>query len=233
MIEIVPIPGLPEIAPGDDLAALLADRFVFVTGDVVVLAQKIVSKAEGALVPIDPSADPSAERARVVADESVEIVARRGDLVISRTKHGFVCAHAGVDASNVPLGVVAVLPRDPDGSAAALAARLRDLSGARVAVIISDTFGRPWRMGQTNVALGVAGLAPLRDHRGEQDTFGRTLEATVIAVADELAGAAELVMRKSDGVPAAVVRGYLDAGDPGRGADLVRPPEEDLFPHAP
>lgn len=229
MIEILPVQGLPEIVEGDDLSAMLSERIPLADGDVVVIAQKIVSKAEGAMVAVDPTLDETAERARVVAEESVEIIAVRGDLVISRTRHGFVCAHAGVDASNVPLGVVAVLPRDPDGSAARLVEGLLTASGAHVGVIISDTFGRPWRMGQTNVALGVAGLAALRDHRGEKDAFGRTLEATVIAVADELAGAAELVMRKSDGVPAAVIRGYLDLGPSGTGADLIRPIEEDLF----
>lgn len=233
MIEIHPILGLPEIVPGDDLAAMLVERFVFAEGDVVVVAQKIVSKAEGALVPVDDALDPMVERARVVAAESVEILARRGDLVIARTAHGFVCAHAGVDASNVPPGTVAVLPRDPDASATLLARAIGARIGAPIGVIISDTFGRPWRMGQTNVALGVAGLAPLRDHRGGSDTFGRTLEATIIAVADELAGAAELVMRKSDGIPAAVIRGYADLGEAGSGQELIRPLSEDLFPRAP
>lgn len=229
MIEITPVTGLPEITEGDDLGALIAARIEVRDGDVLVVAQKIVSKAEGAMVAVDATRE-AAERARVVADESVEILARRGDLVISRTRHGFVCAHAGVDASNVPPGTLAILPRDPDGSAAALRARVRALTGAAVGIVISDTFGRPWREGQTNVALGVAGIAALRDHRGQTDTFGRRLEATIIAVADEIAGAAELVMGKADGVPVVLVRGYLDPGPPGTGADLIRPPAEDLFP---
>lgn len=229
MIEIIPVTGLPEITEGDDLGALIAARVEVQGGDVVIVAQKIVSKAEGAMVVVDATHE-AAERARVVAEESVEILARRGDLVISRTRHGFVCAHAGVDASNVPLGTLAILPRDPDASAEALRLRLRALTGAAVGVIISDTFGRPWREGQTNVALGVAGIAALRDHRGQEDTFGRRLQATIIAVADELAGAAELVMGKADGVPVALVRGYLDLGPAGTGADLIRPPAGDLFP---
>jgi len=228
-LEVIPVAGLPEIEPGDDIAALIASRGELRHGDVVVVAQKIVSKAEGRVVTVDPTAR-SAERARVVASEAAEIVARRGDLVIARTRHGFVCAHAGVDASNVAPDRLVLLPLDPDASATGIRERIREVAGVDVAVIVSDTFGRPWRVGQTNIAIGVAGMAPIRDHRGEPDTFGTVLEATEIAVADELAGAAELVMRKSEGIPVALVRGYPDLGRPGRGSDLVRPPEEDLFP---
>jgi len=229
MISIIPIEGLAEIAEGDDLPALIAARASLEDGDVVVVAQKIVSKAEGRLVPVDPERR-AEERARVVASETVRVVARRGDLVIVETKHGFVCAHAGVDASNVPPDRLALLPADPDASAAGLRAGLRAAAVADVAVIVADTFGRPWRVGQTNVALGVAGIEALRDHRGQVDTFGTNLEATLIAVADELAGAAELVMGKTDGVPAAVVRGYGGRRGDGTGRDLIRPPGEDLFP---
>ncbi len=229
MISILPVEGLPEIREGDDLAALIAARAHLRDGDVVVLAQKVVSKAEGRLVPVDPDRR-TEERARVAAAETARVVARRGDLVIVETKHGFVCAHAGVDASNVPSDRLALLPADPDASAAGLRAGLRIAAGADVAVIVADTFGRPWRVGQTNVALGVAGIEALRDHRGEKDAFGTDLEATLIAVADQLAGAAELVMGKAEGVPVAVVRGYAGPRGPGTGRDLIRPPEEDLFP---
>jgi coenzyme F420-0:L-glutamate ligase/coenzyme F420-1:gamma-L-glutamate ligase len=228
-IEVIPVTGLPEIDPHHDLGALIAEHMRLEHGDVVVVAQKVVSKAEGRIVAIDPERR-AEERARIVSAEAVEIVARRGNLVIARTRHGFVCAHAGVDASNVPADRLVLLPLDPDASAARIRARIAAVAGVEVAVIVSDTFGRPWRVGQTNVALGVAGLAPVRDHRGEIDSFETVLEATEIAVADELAGAAELVMRKSDGIPVAVVRGYDEHGEPGRGRDLIRPPAEDLFP---
>lgn len=227
-IEIVPIEGLPEIEQGADLATLIADRSSVRDGDVVVVTSKIVSKAEGRIVEVDPS---QRERARRewAEREARRIVARRGDLVIAETAHGFVCAAAGVDGSNLPPDRLALLPLDPDGSAGRLRAGLAE-RGADVAVVVSDTFGRPWRAGQTNVAIGVAGLQPVRDHRGGKDTFGMVLEATAIAVADEIAGAAELVMGKTDGIPAALVRGvpasWLGEGSAG---ELVRPPDEDLF----
>jgi coenzyme F420-0:L-glutamate ligase/coenzyme F420-1:gamma-L-glutamate ligase len=227
-LSILPVPGIPEIAEGDDLAAILAARASLEDGDVVVVTQKIVSKAEGRLVEIDPT-QRDAERARIVASETRRVVARRGPILIAETATGLVCANAGVDGSNLPPDRLALLPLDPDASAERLREGLSRLTGARVAVIVSDTFGRPWRMGQTDVAIGVAGMAPLRDHRGEKDTFGNVLEATLIAVADEIAAAAELVMGKSDGVPVAIVRG-LDAGGEGSARELVRPAEEDLFP---
>ncbi|MGZ4206645.1 MAG: coenzyme F420-0:L-glutamate ligase [Actinomycetota bacterium] len=227
-IEIIPITGLPEIAEGDDLASLIAEHAEIRDGDVLVVAQKIVSKAEGRVVAIDAER-PVAERARIVAGETVRVVARRGDTVIAQTAHGFVCANAGVDASNVPPGRLALLPADPDGSAEQLRARLREVASVQTGVVVSDTFGRPWRVGQTNVALGVAGIRSVRDHRGEKDSFGMELEATIIAVADEIAGAAELVMGKSDGIPVAIVRGLEGAAGDGTASDLIRPAAEDMF----
>ncbi|MGH2794709.1 MAG: coenzyme F420-0:L-glutamate ligase [Actinomycetota bacterium] len=227
-IEIIPVEGLPEIEEGVDLATLIADRSSVRDGDVVVITSKAVSKAEGRLIAVDP-AERERARAEWAVRESRRIVARRDDLVIAETSHGFVCANAGVDASNVPEDRIALLPLDPDGSAARIQNGL-EARGADAGVIISDTFGRAWRAGQTNVAIGVAGFASVRDHRGEKDVFGALLEATVIAVADEVAGAAELVMGKNEGVPVAIVRGF-PVGKLGEGTarELVRPPEEDLF----
>ena len=228
-LEVFGVEGLPEIAEGDDLGALIAAAVALADGDVVVVAQKVVSKSEGALVDVDPARRDD-EQTRVVAEQTAKVVARRGDVVIVRTHHGFVCANAGVDASNVAPDRLALLPADPDASAARLRASLRIRAGVEVGVIVSDTFGRPWRAGQTNVALGVAGIAPMRDFRGEKDSFGMTLEATVIAIADELAGAAELVMGKSDGVPVAVVRGApVQRDEQATGRALLRPLEEDMF----
>ncbi|MGH2785072.1 MAG: coenzyme F420-0:L-glutamate ligase [Actinomycetota bacterium] len=227
-IEIIPVEGLPEIDERSDLVTLIADHSSVRDGDVVVVTSKILSKAEGRLVEVDPE---NRERARVEWSlrESKRIVACRDDLIIAETAHGFVCANAGVDGSNIPADRIALLPVDPDGSAERLRAGLKE-RGADVGVVVSDTFGRPWRTGQTNVAIGVAGLAPLRDHRGEKDVFGMVLEATVIAVADEVASAAELVMGKNDGVPVAIVRGLpADASPTGSSHDLIRPTEEDLF----
>ena len=223
-LEIIPVTGIGEVAEGDDIAALIAEHAEIQDGDVVVVAQKIVSKAEGRLVAVDPAHREEA-RARAVDAESVRVLAQRGDMKIVETHHGFVCANAGIDSSNVPPDRIALLPKDPDASAT----RIRDGLGSRVGVIVSDTFGRPWRVGQTNVAIGVAGIAPLRDHRGEKDSFGLELQATLIAIADELAGAAELVMGKSDGIPVVIVRGLEGAEGAGSARDLVRPPEEDLF----
>ncbi|MGH2785844.1 MAG: coenzyme F420-0:L-glutamate ligase [Actinomycetota bacterium] len=227
-IEIIPVEGLPEIGPGADLATLIADRSSVRDGDVVVVTSKAVSKAEGRVVEVDPT-DRERARREWAERETVRVVARRGDLVIAETVHGFVCAHAGVDGSNVPPDRIALLPLDPDGSAERLRQGLK-ARGADVGVVLSDTFGRPWRAGQTNVAIGVAGLVPMRDHRGEKDVFGTLLEATVIAVADEVASAAELVMGKNDGIPVAIVRG-LPAGWLGAGSarDIVRASDEDLF----
>lgn len=224
-VEVVPIAGLPEIAEGDDLAALIADRAKLRNGDVVAVTQKVVSKAEGRVV--------RGEKEEWVAKESRRTVARRGDLVIAETGHGFVCANAGVDASNVPEGLLTLLPEDPDGSAAAIRDGLRDRAGAEVGVVITDTFGRPWRRGLVNVAIGCAGLPALVDLRGTRDAAGRVLDATVVALADEVAAAAGLVMGKAEGVPAAVMRGLRPKAPAGRAADLVRPPEEDLFRTSP
>jgi coenzyme F420-0:L-glutamate ligase/coenzyme F420-1:gamma-L-glutamate ligase len=227
-IRVIPLTDVPEVSPGDDLGALLGDAVERVggleEGDVVVVAQKVVSKAEGRV-------EETSDHLAVVLREARAVRRRRGELVIAETEQGFVCASAGVDRSNAPgENVVVLLPRDPDASAA----RLREALGARVgvapAVIVSDSFGRAWRQGTTDVAIGVAGMSPLLDLRGTEDTRGYTLAATVIAVADELAGAAELVMGKTRGVPAVIVRGYrVPAGD-GSARELVMPPERDLFP---
>ena len=227
MLEVHPVEGLPDIRPGDDLGQLLADAFVYQAGDVVVVTSKVVSKAEGRLVPA--GTDREATRLRAVVDETVRVVARRGTTTIVQTRHGLVMAAAGVDASNVRGDEIALLPLDPDASAAHLRDRLRALTGVEVAVVISDTMGRAWRVGQTDQAIGVAGLAPVRDSRGTKDSHGHVLEVTEIAVADELAGAAELVKGKADGIAAAVVRG-LPPTDDGRGAAaLVRPAHQDWF----
>jgi coenzyme F420-0:L-glutamate ligase / coenzyme F420-1:gamma-L-glutamate ligase len=229
-LTITPVHGVPEVRPGDDLAGMLADAAPdLADGDVVVVTQKVVSKAEGALEQIDPE-DPRGHRA-IVERESVRVVRRRGDLVISETRHGFVCANAGVDLSNVDEGWVALLPDDSDRSARRLRDGIRAQAGVEVAVIISDTFGRPWRRGLTDVAIGCAGIRAIVDLRGTEDSHGRELQVTEVAVVDELAAAAELVMGKASGVAAAVVRG-VDPAWLGRGevrAELVRPPQEDLF----
>ena len=227
-IRLIPLPGLPELAAGDDLGSLLADAAEraggLVAGDVVVVAHKAVSKVEGR---VERAADPLA----VVLREARAVRRRRGDLVIAETEHGFVCASAGVDRSNTPgEGWVVLLPHDPDASARRLRSALRERFGLAPPVIVSDSFGRAWRQGTTDVAVGVAGLAPLLDLRGTRDGGGYILSSTVIAVADELAGAAELVMGKARGIPAAIVRGYaVPAGD-GSARELVMPPERDLFP---
>lgn len=232
-LTIVPITGVPEIAVGDELAELLADAAVaqgspLRGGDCLVVTQKIVSKAEGRLVPLDP--DDADARRRLVESESVRVLRRRGDLIISETRHGFVCANAGIDLSNVPDGVAALLPLDSDRSAQHVRDALRARRGIDAAVVVSDTFGRPWRLGLTDVAIGVAGLAAVVDLRGTADAGGRELQVTEVAIADEVAAAADLVMGKSHGIPAAIVRG-LDASwhTEGRARDLVRPASEDLF----
>lgn len=238
-LRVVPLAGMPEVQEGDDLAPLVAAAAELDDGDVVVLAQKVVSKAEGRIVRLD-EVEPS-ERARelsggedprrieVILRESARVVRSRPPLVIAETRHGFVCASAGVDASNAPgEGVLVLLPEDPDASAERIRARLRELTRRDVAVLITDSFGRPWRQGTTDVAIGAAGLQVLLDLRGVRDRAGYELHATTIAVADEIAGAAELVMGKVDGVPGAVVRGLSVSGE-GRARDLVMPPERDLF----
>jgi len=239
VISIRPVEGLPEIREGDDLAALIAERVQLEGGDVLVVAQKVVSKAEGRVVElagVEPSerarelaADQDPRQLEVILGESARIVRTRPPLVIAETSHGFVCASAGVDASNAPAPeTVVLLPEDPDASAARLRERLRDRAGADVGVIVSDSFGRAWRQGTTDVAIGLAGIRPLLDLKGVRDAAGYELHATVIAVADELAGAAELAMGKTDGVPAVVIRG-VDARGEGSARELVMPPERDLF----
>jgi len=228
-ITVTPVTGLPEVRPGDVLAELIAGHAELADGDVVVVTQKVVSKAEGRLVEVDP-ADPLSHKG-VVGSESVRVLRRRGDLIVSETRHGFVCANAGVDLSNVERGYAALLPVDPDRSARRIRDGLRARTGLTVAVIVSDTFGRPWRRGLTDVAIGCAGIAAVVDLRGTPDTYGRELQVTEVCVADELAGAAELVMGKSAGVPVAVVRGVDPAwlGEGSVAAEVVRPWNEDLF----
>jgi len=226
-LSVLPVRGLPEVRPGDDLAALVAAAVELVDGDVVVVTSKVVSKAEGRLVAV--SGDRVAARLRLVESETARVVARRGTTTIAQTRHGLVLAAAGVDASNVRGDELALLPVDPDTSARRLRDDLLRLTGRTVAVVISDTLGRPWRNGQTDCAIGSSGLAPLRDARGSLDAHGHVLEVTEIAVADEVAAAAELVKGKADGVPVAVVRG-LTYDDDGQGATaLVRPAEQDWF----
>ncbi len=240
-LRVIPVEGLPELAEGDDLATLLAAAVELEDGDVVVVAHKAVSKAEGRVLVLD-DVEPSgtaleiasadgrdARQVEAVLREAVRIVRRRGGLVIAETRHGFVCASAGVDASNAAApGQVVLLPRDPDASAAGIRARLAELTGKRVGVLVTDSFGRAWRQGTTDVAIGAAGLPVLLDLAGERDPAGYELQATTIAVADEIAGAAELVMRKTARIPAAVVRGLALDGE-GVARDLVMPPDRDLF----
>ena len=229
-IEILPIAGLPEVGAGDVIGDLLkAAATDLRDGDVIVVTQKIVSKAEGRVVAVDEN-DPNGHR-NLVDQESVRILRRRGDLVISETTHGFVCANAGIDLSNMPRGVVALLPVDPDRSARRIRDRLRAAAGIDVGVIVSDTFGRPWRRGLTDVAIGVAGIAAVVDLRGTTDTQGRQLQVTEMAVADEIAAAAELVMGKATGVAAAIVRGVDRSWfrEASVRTEIVRPPAEDLF----
>lgn len=230
-LEILPVTGIGEVSPGDDLAGMLAGAVRPhhpVSGDVLVVTHKVVSKAEGALAVL-PDDGPDAHR-EVVEREAVRVLRRRGPLVIAETRHGFICANAGVDRSNTAPGTAVLLPEDPDRSARRIRDRLGAELGVFVAVIISDTFGRPWRRGLVDVAIGVAGIAPILDLRGSADSWGRSLEVTEINVADELAAAADLVMGKATGVCAALVRGYpATEGKGSIGTDVVRPPREDLF----
>ena len=239
MISIRPVEGLPEIERGADLGALIAGSTELADRDVLVVAQKAVSKAEGRVVrlaDVEPSerarelaGDGDPRRLEVILRESARIVRSRPPLVIAETRHGFVCASAGVDSSNAPAaGTVVLLPEDPDASAARLRERLRELTGADVGVIVSDSFGRAWRQGTTDIAIGLAGIRPLLDLKGTRDRAGYELHATVIAVADELAGAAELAMGKTGGVPAAVISG-VDVRGEGSARELVMPAERDLF----
>jgi dehydro coenzyme F420 reductase / coenzyme F420-0:L-glutamate ligase / coenzyme F420-1:gamma-L-glutamate ligase len=236
-LHILPLTGIGEVVCGADLAATIAaalaparpDGVALRDGDVVVVTQKVVSKAEGRVVPVDDG-DPGA-KAALVERESTRVLRRRGDLVISETAHGFVCANAGVDLSNVAEGTAALLPEDPDRSARRIRAGLGRVLGVEVGVIVSDTFGRPWRRGVTDVAIGCAGVGAVMDLRGTPDAAGRELVATEICVADELASAAELVMGKDRGVPVAVVRGVPKAWLRTASVrdEVVRPPDEDLF----
>ena len=247
-VTLTPIEGMPEVTPGDDLGALIveavaAQRTPLQDADVLVVTQKVVSKAEGRVVDlrsVTPSAlaadfarrwEKDARVVEVALSESVRVVRMDNGVLITETRHGFVCANSGVDGSNVGRAgedAVTLLPEDPDGSARRIRDRVR-AAGAEVAVIVSDTFGRPWREGAGNVAIGVAGIEPLWDYRGRKDTDGRELHSTVIAVADELAAAAELVTNKLDRVPAAIVRGY--AYTPGESgiAPVIRERAKDLF----
>lgn len=229
-LTVLRVEGLPEMAPGDDLAAAIIAAIDLHDGDVVVVAQKVVSKVEGALVDV-PDALPGVDARREVArSEAAEIVADAPWALIVRTRHGFVCANAGVDASNVPGGQLSLLPDDPDASARRLRSALRERVGTDVGVIVADTFGRPWRVGQTDVAIGVAGLCPLRDERGGVDRHGAALSVTEAAVADELAAAADLVRTKADGVPVVVIRGYAyEPSEDATASQLIRDGATDLF----
>ena len=227
-VTVLPVTGLPEVTPGADLARLIADAALagpgLADGDILVITSKIVSKAEDRVV--------SGDRETAIRAETVRVVARRGPTTISQTRHGLVLAAAGVDASNTRPGTVVLLPIDPDRSAEALRKAISARAGVRLGVIITDTMGRPWRTGQTDAAIGAAGVTPLRDHRGQPDTFGMVLEVTVAAVADEIAAAADLVKQKTTSVPVAIVRGLAglvtDAAGPGAAA-LIRPAEDDMF----
>ena len=238
-MNVLPVTGLPEIREGDDLAAMVAERMELEDGDVLVVAQKVVSKAEGRVVRLDdiePSEralelanEDDPRRTEAILRETAEIVRIRPPLLIVQTRHGFTCASAGVDASNAPApGMLVLLPLDPDASAAGIRDRVRELTGKTVGVVVSDSFGRPWRMGTTDVALGAAGIRVLEDLRGTKDRIGYELRSTQIAIADELAGAAQLVMGKADGIPVAVIRG-VDVSGEGSALELVMPPERDLF----
>jgi coenzyme F420-0:L-glutamate ligase/coenzyme F420-1:gamma-L-glutamate ligase len=245
-ITIWPVPGLPEVRPGHDLGALIvaavsADRPLR-AGDIVVVTHKVVAKAEGRLVnlrTITPSVQASEFAARwdkdprqveVVLQQAVRVVRMERGVIITETAHGFVCANAGVDASNIPgQDIVCLLPENPDATARTLSAALTAAFGVHLPVIIADSFGRPWRLGITNVAIGVAGMTPLTDYRGQTDPYGYELAVSVMATADELAAAAELVMGKTDGHPVAVIRGYPYLAGAGSGRDLVMDASRDLF----
>ena len=233
-LAVLPVAGLPEFAPGDDLAAAIAEAAPWLAdADVVVVTSKVVSKVEGRLVPVPPGADREKVRLQAVEDEAVRVVARRGPLAIVQTRQGWVVAAAGIDASNVGQDALVLLPEDGDASARSLRSRLHQLLGVEVAVVVSDTFGRTWREGLTDVAVGAAGIAALIDHRGSVDAFGNRLETTRTAVVDELASAADLVKGKLGGIPVAVIRGLsADRPDPDTGTrPLVRLPADDLFPY--
>ena len=244
-LRVIGVGGLPDVSAGDDVAALVREAAdiqgtPLADGDVLIVTQKIVSKAEGRVIAL-AEVEPGPEALRLAQEtekdprlvelilrESRRIVRQAGPVLITETRHGFVCANAGIDASNVGEGFVSLLPEDPDRSAAGIRAALRE-SGVEVAVIISDTFGRPWREGHTNVAVGIAGMEAFVDYVGRVDPYGNELRVSTLAVADELAGAAELVMGKLSRVPVAIVRGYEYPKGCGTARDMVRPPERDLF----
>ena len=233
-LSVLPVHGLPEFSPGDDLPAAIAGAAPWLAdGDVVVVTSKVVSKVEGRLVAVPPGADRERLRLQAIEDEAVRVVARRGPLAIVQTRQGWVVAAAGIDASNVAQDALVLLPEDGDASARGLRFRLRELLGVDVAVVVSDTFGRTWREGLTDVAVGAAGIPALIDHRGAVDAFGNRLETTRTAVIDELASAADLVKGKLGGVPVAVVRGLATvAPEPDTGSrPLVRLAADDLFPY--
>ena len=229
-ITIIPVKGIGEITLGDNVAAAIvnaldAANIALANGDILVITQKIVSKSEGRVIQTE---DDAAYR-RLVLAEATEIIRRRGDLVIAKTQHGFICANAGVDRSNTAPGTAILLPRDPDHSAHAIHTYLKHRTGITIPIIISDTFGRPWRRGLTDVAIGISGLKATEDLRGTPDAYGRMLDVTEIAIVDELASAANLVMGKADNIPAAIVRGASAPRGTGRATDIVRPSDEDLF----
>lgn len=229
-LEVYPLIGVGSVSHGDDVATILEPALSAIeprSGDVLVITHKIVSKAEGAIREIEGEEEQF--KKRLVEEIARSIVRRRGDLIIAETKHGFVCANAGVDRSNADPGTMILLPDDPDRSAHRIRTRLQQRLGVDLPVIISDTFGRPWRQGLTDVAVGISGLLPILDLMGTRDWSGRELEVTEVAVADELASAADLVMGKADGIPAALIRGYEGPRGDGKGSDLVRPVSEDLF----
>jgi coenzyme F420-0:L-glutamate ligase / coenzyme F420-1:gamma-L-glutamate ligase len=230
-LSILPVSGIGEARPGDDVATLIGDVLVgataLVDGDVLVVTHKLISKAEGQIVDLENDG-PDSHR-WLVEREAVRILRRRGPLVIAQTRHGFICANAGVDRSNAGPGRAILLPEDPDRSANRIRLRLQHRFGVSIGVIVTDTFGRAWRRGLVDVAIGVAGMEPIDDLRGQTDTFGKVLEVSEVAVVDEIAAAADLVMGKANGIPAAIVRGVSwKPSDAGIGP-LLRPPEEDMF----
>ncbi len=248
VLQIFPVKGIPDVSKGDNLARLVVNKFresgnEIRRGDIIIIAQKIVSKAEGRIVPLDrvrPSpfaseianeADKDPRHVEIILRESTKIVRMKSGHLITETRHGLVCANSGVDMSNVSrdLNIVTLLPVDPDKSAAGIRGAIKKLTGQDVPVIITDTFGRAWRLGHVNFAIGVSGMKPIRDYRGTRDMYRHVLRVTEMAVADELAAAAELVMNKADRVPAAVVRGYAFRKANGSASELVRPEELDLF----
>jgi coenzyme F420-0:L-glutamate ligase / coenzyme F420-1:gamma-L-glutamate ligase len=248
LLTIIPVKGIPDIEPGDNLGDIIVARLKdqgeeFQEGDVAIVSQKVVSKAEGRVVnlsKITPSpfasfiakeAGKDPRQVEVILRETRKIIRMRAGHLITETRHGFICANAGVDASNVAKGkdIVTLLPLDPDASADRIGKTIRNLTGITVAVIVTDTFGRAWRMGQVNFAIGISGMRPIHDYRGTRDMYHHTLRVTEIAVADELASAGELVMNKSDKVPVALVRGYRFTHGKGTGKDLLRAEEMDLF----